>query len=67
MSNKGYETIATDEDDEMNQPSHPMQSANFLSILTLWWMNSTLKIGSINFQITFKQSMESDEICSRTL
>ena len=46
MSNKGYETIATDEDDDMNQPSHPMQSANFLSILTLWWMNSTWKIGS---------------------
>ena len=46
MSKKGYETIATDEDDGTNQRSHPMQSANFLSNLTLWWMNSTLKIGS---------------------
>jgi len=45
MPKKSYETIET-EDDDTNQPSHPMQSANFLSLLTFWWMNSTLKKGS---------------------
>jgi len=46
MSKKGYGTIATDGDDETNQPSHPMQSANFLSFLTFWWMNGIFEIES---------------------
>ena len=46
MPNKGYETIATDGDDDTDQPSHPTKSANFLSLLTFWWMNSIFKTGS---------------------
>ena len=46
MPNEGYETIATKEDDDTDQPSHPTKSANFLSLLTFWWMNSIFKTGS---------------------
>ena len=45
MSKNGYETLATDEDDDTDQPSHPTRSANFLSLLTFWWINSIFKIG----------------------
>lgn len=46
MSNKGYETIATNEDDDVTDSSHPTTSANFLSLLTFWWMNRIFKTGS---------------------
>ena len=46
MSKKGHKTIATDEDNDPDEPSHPTTSANFLSLLTFWWMNSIFKTGS---------------------
>ena len=48
MSKKGYETVATDEDDDVDQSSHPtiVTSASFFSVLTLGWMNGIFKIGS---------------------
>lgn len=46
MTNKRYETIATDDDDNREESSHPLSSANFLSHLTFWWMNDIFKIGS---------------------
>ena len=43
-----YEILATDDNDEKRQEksSHPMSSANFLSLLTFYWMNGIFKIGS---------------------
>ena len=48
MLKKGYETVATDEDDDVDQSSHPtiVTSASFFSVLTLGWMNGIFKIGS---------------------
>ena len=46
MSTKGYETIASDEDDNEDESFHPTTSANFLSLLTFWWMNGVLRTGS---------------------
>ena len=46
MSNKGYETITTGDEDDDTESSHPTISANFLSLLSFWWMNSVFKIGS---------------------
>ena len=48
MPAKDYEILATDGNDETGQEksSHPMSSANFLSLLTLGWMNGIFKIGS---------------------
>ena len=45
MSKKGYENVAADENDGTSS-SHPTKSANFLSLLTFWWMNSIFKTGS---------------------
>ena len=45
MPNKGYETITNDEEDAKDS-CHPSMSANFLSLLSFWWMNSVFKIGS---------------------
>ena len=45
MHKKGYQTIKTDEDDN-NHPTHPASSANFLSLFTCWWMNSTFRTGN---------------------
>ena len=48
MPSKDYEILANDENDETRQEksSHPMSSANFLSLLTLSWMNGIFKIGN---------------------
>ena len=46
MIKKGYETIKTDEDDDDHSATHPASSANFLSLLTCWWMNSTFRTGN---------------------
>ena len=46
MIKKGYETIKTDEDDDNHSATHPASSANFLSLLTCWWMNSTFRTGN---------------------
>ena len=46
MSKNCYEKISADENDDTDQPSHPVKSANFLSLLTFWWMNSVFKTGS---------------------
>ena len=45
---KDYEILATDENDETRQQksSHPISSANFLSLLTFCWMNDIFKIGN---------------------
>ena len=48
MPAKDYEILATEENDETRQQksSHPMSSANFLSLLTFYWMNGIFKIGN---------------------
>ncbi|XP_078355362.1 ATP-binding cassette subfamily C member 4-like, partial [Oculina patagonica] len=46
MSNKGYEAIATGNEDDDKDYYHPTTSTNFLSLLTFWWMNNVFKIGS---------------------
>ena len=46
MSNKGYEKITTGDDDDDAKSPHPTTSANFLSLLSFWWMNSVFKTGS---------------------
>ena len=46
MSNKGYETLANDEDNDTDQSSHPSTSSNFLSLVTFWWMNTLFGVGS---------------------
>ena len=46
MIKKGYEKIKTDEDDDNHSATHPASSANFLSLLTCWWMNSTFRTGN---------------------
>ena len=48
MPSKDYEILANDKNDETRQEkySHPMSSANFLSLLTLSWMNGIFKIGN---------------------
>ena len=45
MSNKGYQKVAGDEEDDENV-SHPLSKANFFSAFTFWWMNDVLKTGS---------------------
>ena len=45
MPNKGYESIANDENDDTGS-SHPAVRPNFLSNLTFSWMNNIFKIGS---------------------
>ena len=45
MSRKGYETLATNEDNT-NQSFHPTKSANLLSLLTFWWMNNIFSKGN---------------------
>ena len=45
MSNTSYETVATGDDDHEKDSSHPSMSANFLSLLTFWWMNNIFKVG----------------------
>ena len=47
MSNKGYETLGFDNDEcDDRRSSHPTTSANFLSLLSFWWINKIFKIGS---------------------
>ena len=48
MSTNGYKTVATDENDDVDEPCHPtiLTSTSFFSLLTLWWMNSIFQIGS---------------------
>ena len=45
MPNKGYEKLSKGDSDDTDS-SHPMLSANFLSLLSFWWMNDIFKIGS---------------------
>ena len=45
MPNKAYETITNDVEDATDS-CHPSMSANFLSLLSFWWMNSVFKIGN---------------------
>ena len=45
MSDKGYEKISNDENDDTDS-SHPTATANFLSLLSFWWMNNIVRIGS---------------------
>ena len=54
MSRESYEKLASDEgDDDGDKNCHPATTANFLSILTFWWMNGLFKTGS---QRPLKQS-----------
>ena len=46
MENKGYESIKTDDKDLENNGRHPANSANFLSLLTCWWMNGIFRTGN---------------------
>ncbi|XP_078359418.1 ATP-binding cassette sub-family C member 4-like [Oculina patagonica] len=49
MSRKSYEKLVSDEDghdDDEKKNCHPATTANFLSILTFWWMNGLFKTGS---------------------
>ena len=46
MENKGYESIKTDDKDLGNNGRHPANSANFLSLLTCWWMNGIFRTGN---------------------
>lgn len=45
MPSKDYEKISNDDNDDADS-SHPALSANFLSVLSFWWMNNIFKIGS---------------------
>ena len=45
MSQKGYGAIKPDEDDA-DHSTHPVKSANYLSLFTFWWMNSTFRTGN---------------------
>ncbi|XP_078357372.1 ATP-binding cassette sub-family C member 4-like [Oculina patagonica] len=56
MPRKSYKKLASDEDDNDDDDKkncHPATTANFLSILTFWWMNGLFKTGS---QRPLKQS-----------
>ncbi len=53
MSSKSYEKLASDEHDDDDKNCHPATTANFLSILTFWWINGLFKTGS---QRPLKQS-----------
>ncbi len=56
MSRKSYKKLASDEDDnddDDKENCHPATTANFLSIVTFWWMNGLFKTGS---QRPLKQS-----------
>ncbi len=54
MTRKGYEKLASDEgDNDDDKNCHPATTANFLSIITFWWMNGLFKTGS---QRPLKQS-----------
>ena len=54
MSRKSYKKLTSDEgDDDDDKNCHPATTANFLSILTFWWMNGLFKTGS---QRPLKQS-----------
>ena len=46
MSNVSYEKISTAEKLEDSDCNHPTTSANVLSLLTFWWVNSIFKAGS---------------------
>ena len=46
MENKGYESITTDDKDLENNGRHPANSANFVSLLTCWWMNGIFRTGN---------------------
>ncbi|XP_078363095.1 ATP-binding cassette sub-family C member 4-like [Oculina patagonica] len=46
MPNKNYEAIATGDEDDGKDSHHPTTSANFLSLLSFWWMNNVFKIES---------------------
>ena len=45
MPKKGYGAIKPDEDDD-DHSTHPAKSANYLSLFTFWWMNSTFRTGN---------------------
>ncbi|KAJ7370545.1 hypothetical protein OS493_031551 [Desmophyllum pertusum] len=45
MTTKGYRKITGAEDEEENT-SHPLNTANCFSMLTFWWMNSVFRTGS---------------------
>ena len=46
MENRGYESIKNDDKDLENNGRHPADSANFLSLLTCWWMNGIFRTGN---------------------
>lgn len=55
MPKSSYEKVVGDDRKEgETNDSHPLKSANFLSILTFWWMNNTLRTG-------FKRPLERDD------
>ena len=46
MTKKGYRKVPDQDKGNQNELSHPLITANFLSILTFWWINGIFRKGN---------------------